>query len=102
MTKRASSKPASSPTPNTARCRRMISRASTRCSKLQRACGPGTGNTSEKVSLTMPTIAGTCVTLESQSGRSCWRTNSTRQVRPYSTQESPLLRSAGSTITSPR
>ena len=43
MTKRASSKPASSPTPNTLRCWRMMPRASCRCAKLWRAPAIGRG-----------------------------------------------------------
>ena len=82
MTKCASSNPASEPTPNTARCSRMMPRASCRWAKLCRAVGIGEGNTSEKVSQTMPNTAGTCVTFEIHFGRKPSRANSTSVVRP--------------------
>ena len=102
MTKRASSKPASSPTPNTARCRRMMPRASCRWQNCAARPPAATGNTSEKVSHTMPQTAGTCVTLEIHFGRKPPRMNSTSVVRPYSTQDSPCPCTSGSTITRPR
>ena len=80
----------------------MMPRASCRCAKLWRAPGCGEGNTSEKVSLTMPQTAGTCVTLEIHFGRSPSRMNSTSVVRPYSTQDSPCPCTSGSTMTRPR
>ena len=42
----------------------------------------GDGNTSEKVSQTMPNTAGTCVTFEIHFGRKPSRANSTSVVRP--------------------
>ena len=103
MTKRASSKPASSPTPNTARCSAHDAARQLQMRKALRVrlrCGDG--NTSEKVSQTMPNTAGTCVTLEIHFGRKPSRANSTSVVRPYSTQDSPCPCTSGSTITRPR
>ncbi len=80
----------------------MMPRASCRCAKLARLFACGDGNTSEKVSHTMPHTAGTWVTLEIQFGRRPPRMNSTSVVRPYSTQDSPCPCTSGSTMTRPR
>jgi hypothetical protein len=97
-----SSKPASSPMPNTERCNRMTPRAGCRCAKLCRAEGCGDANTSAKVSQTMPNTAGTCVMFEIHFGRKPSRANSTSADRPYSTQDSPCPCTAGATMTRPR
>ena len=65
MTKRASSKPASSPTPNTdAMMTHDAARQVADAQSFAWQRGRGDGNTSEKVSQTMPQTAGTWVTLE--------------------------------------
>ena len=91
MTKRASSKPASSPTPNTARWAHDAARQlQMRKALAVRTLACGDGNTSEKVSQTMPNTAGTCVTLEIHFGRKPSRANSTSVVRPYKHPGQPL------------
>ena len=59
----------------------LMDRPRKRCPK-RRGRASGAGQTSEKVSATIPTTAGTCVTLDTQRGRILPRRKIRKQVSP--------------------